>query len=253
MWSQDGQLIYMRMWTWQPPTSGKPNETHDTRLVSVDLATGELSEAAVINTHQPVVSMTLNSQTGTYAIAAGYSAWGPCEDENGQWLPPAEEQEDEPCPGNRIDVLTVAPPLWGPASVLTSFAPQAFGTCDGDRFAPVWSRDGSELAFLVADCFFKVGDPFGENSVSGLAMWHVFALGADGSFSKLTPWKHEHSEDSPTWGPDGSGMIAFIKGTPGETYVCFDHLAIANMETGAVQDVTPAGFDHFYEIAWMPD
>ena len=128
---------------------------------------------------------------------------------------------------------------------------------------PCWFVAAGAIALIMMGCPLAEdqntddsaqadADPFGENSVSGLAMWHTFVLHADGSFSKLTPWKQDYSEDSHTWGPAGSGLIAFVKGTPGETNVHFDRLAIATLETGDIQDITPDGFDHFYEIAWSP-
>jgi len=253
MWMGDGQHIHMKMWTSEPPTSDKPKVTHETHIVTVDLTTGELSEVALLASKDPMMSIALNPQTGEYTLAAGYCAWAQCVDENGEWYHvPDEEEGQVPCPLNRIDIFTVIPPAWEPVPFLASFDPQEFGTCNGDRFAPVWSWDGSQLVFLVADCFLKVGDPFGENSVSGLAMRHTFVMHVDGSFSKLTPWKQEHSEGSPTWGPVGSGLIAFIKGTPGETYVHVNQLAIADLDTGDIQDITPDDFDHFYEIAWSP-
>ena len=253
MWAGDGQHIHMKMWTSEPPTSEKPKVTYETHVVSVDLTTGELSEVALLASKAPMMSIALNPQTGEYTLAAGYCAWAQCVDEDGEWYHVSDEEEGQaPCPLNRIDIFTVMPPAWEPVPFLASFDPEVFGICDGDRFAPVWSWDGFELAFQVSDCFLKVGDPFGENSVSGLAMWHTFVLHADGSFSKLTPWKQDYSEDSHTWGPVGSGMIAFVKGTPGETNVHFDRLAIATLETGDIQDITPDGFDHFYEIAWSP-
>jgi len=252
MWAGDGQHLYLKKFSWEPPPSGdNPNTTHETHIVSVDLATGEVVDVTTLPTSKPIMSMALQPDSERIAFASGYSAWGPCSDESGEWIPP-DDGLDEPCIGNRIDVFVVEAPSWEPTQLLSGFAPGEFGTCDGDRLAPLWSWDGDDLAFRVVDCFLKVGDPFGENSVNGLAMRHTFVMHADGSFSKLTPWKHDYSEDSHTWGPAGSGLLAFIKGTPGETNVHFDELAMADLETGDIQDITPDGFDHFHEIAWSP-
>ncbi len=48
-------------------------------------------------------------------------------------------------------------------------------------------------------------------------------------------------------------MLAFIQGTPGETYVADNRLAMANLDSALIQEITPQGFANFYEIAWKPN
>jgi len=253
MWADNGQTLYLKQYSWEPPPSGQfPYSTHETQLVKVDMATGDVESITVLPTDEPVLSMVVKPDSETFTFAAGYTAWGPCEDEAGEWVPP-DDGAEEPCPDNRIDLFSLKAPTWEPTLVVTGFVPGEFGTCDGDRLNPLWSWDGDDLAFQVTDCFLEVTDPYGENDYVGLAVKHTFVMHSDGSFSKLTPWKHEHSEDSPTWGPAGSGQMAFIKGSPSDTNMHYNEIAIAGVATGDIIDVTPDGFEHFYEIAWCPE
>ena len=97
---------------------------------------------------------------------------------------------------------------------------------DQERF-PVWSPDGTTLAFI------RGGD-----------IW--LKSMADGSTKRLVEPAHAGGNGSPVWSPDGS-RIAFLTSKSG-----YAQVGVAEVETAEVQAITFVPRQHS-DIAWSPD
>ncbi len=123
---------------------------------------------------------------------------------------------------------------------------------------PIWSPDGQWLAFQ-STCSAKEDTPDQEE----IFLWSK----KTGQSRQLT---HVTGEiDSPAWSPDGrsigflfvenatrsAGALAAMKpwsGVIGEDGVEVQRVAVANVASGSLSQVTPANL-HVYEFDWSPD
>ncbi len=129
---------------------------------------------------------------------------------------------------------------------------------DCSNTSPIWSPDGQWLAFQ-STCAAKADTPDQEE----IFLW-----------SKKTGQSHQLTHvtgeiDSPAWSPDGrsigflfvenatrsAGALAAMKpwsGVIGEDGVEVQRVAVANVTSGSLSQVTPESL-HVYEFDWSPD
>ncbi|HEY9514788.1 MAG TPA: S9 family peptidase [Gemmatimonadaceae bacterium] len=105
--------------------------------------------------------------------------------------------------------------------------PQLFDPSSAEERNPVWSPDGSKLAFA------RQGDTW-IRDVAGGEPRRLVAPGIAGSAG------------SPVWSPDGA-RVAFTNGYSG-----FSQIGIADVATGRVVPITYTPYDHD-DISWSPD
>ena len=105
--------------------------------------------------------------------------------------------------------------------------PRFFDSTAEEERDPVWSPDGSMLAFN------RSGDTW-IRSVAGGEPRRLLAPGTAGSAG------------SPVWSPDGT-RIAFTN-----SYSGYSQIGIADVKTGAVTPITYTRYEHD-EISWSPD
>lgn len=105
--------------------------------------------------------------------------------------------------------------------------PQFFSPGDGEEHFPVWSPDGTRLAFSRQGDIW-IGDPNGEAP------------------RRLIENTYAGGNGSPAWSPDGN-RIAFVKANSG-----FSQVGVADVGTGSVTPITHEPRNHG-DVAWSPD
>ena len=256
-WTPDGQFILALVRSEAgDPDPGSPWAAWENSLVRITPETGAWEVVGEIPTGEAVLSVSIAPDGESLALDFGHSAWGMCIDDAGNPTDFEPDIEGEPCPYHRIDAYSATLGDLTLQLSLTDFDPTEFGCCDGDRLRPRWSRgEPASLLFEVTDCPFKIPPlDSGENGVSSVGIAHVFLAKPDGSYTRLVDSDEGIvSETSPTWGPAGSGQVAFLAaGTPTRSGAAYGSILVVDIGTGEVVDVTPLGFETFREIAWRP-
>ena len=256
-WTPDGLSILALVKSMTgPPDPGSPWPAWKNTLIQITPETGAWDVVGGIPTEEAVLSITIAPDGESMALDFGNSAWGICIDETGNPVDFEPDIAGVPCPYNRIDVYAATLGDLTPKLSLTDFDPTEFGCCDGDRLRPRWSPgEPASLMFEVTDCPYKIPPlESGENSVSSVGIAHVFMANPDGAYTRLVdPDEDIVSEASATWGPAGSGQVAFLAGTPTASGVRYDSIRIVDTVTGEIVDVTPLGFEAFRELVWRPE
>jgi Tol biopolymer transport system component len=156
----------------------------------------------------------------------GRVSWSP----DGEWLAYSSDQRTELA--GPPDGLAGSPTRPPPAEIyrlhLASNQPERLTRSDFDNYSPVWSPDGSQIAFV---------------SDRGFAM-SVFIMNADGSnLRQITP--DNVFDGAPQWSPDGK-WLAFVSDRGGDTQV-----HVMRSDGTDVQQVVH-GFEESWAPAWTP-
>jgi len=256
-WTPDGQFVLALVRSMAgDPDPGSPWAAWENWLIRITPETGAWEVVGEIPTEEAVLSVSIAPDGETLALDFGHSAWGICIDEAGNPVDFEPDIVGEPCPYHRIDLYSATLSDLAPQPSLVDFDPTEFGSCDGDRLRPRWSRgEPASLMFEVTDCPFKIPPlESGEDGVSSVGIAHVFLENPDGSYARLVdPDGDIISETSPTWGPAGSGQVALLAaGTPTRAGVDYNSILVVDIGTNEIVDVTPLGFEAIREIAWRP-
>jgi len=115
----------------------------------------------------------------------------------------------------------------------------------GGDWSPVWSPDGTRIAFGRNASFYD-----STWSVHDSSTWEIYVMNADGSgLQNVT--NDPHNDYGPAWSPDGT-RILFSSDRDGNMEFQTSEIYVVNADGSGLQNVTNnPGYDH--QPAWSPD